>query len=343
MPPQLIRRSVLLLISMLLLMPALAACGTLGDDEGGDDTQVSLALDWFPWAQHSGLYLALDRGYFEEHGLQVDMHVPANPEDGLKLVASGEEDLAISYQSDVLLAREQGLPVVSVAALIQHPLDSVMSLESSNIERPADLKGKKVGYAGTPSSEAVLRSLLQSDGLTLDDVELVNVGFNLAPALISGRVDAIIGAYWAYESFQIKQESGQEVSVMKLNEWGVPDYYELLLVASEETVAERGEMLTNFIDAMQQGYAAADEDPAAAIDSLLAHNKDAVREVEEASIAILPPLWTSDGEVPFGWQTAEKWQTFADWMKSEDLLAEDVDPMAAFTNQFVEAATEEEE
>ncbi len=338
----LLHRPILLVLASLLIISALAACGPLGedDDDSGEITNVSVALDWFPWAEHSGLYLALDRDYFADENLAVDFHVPANPEDGLKLVASGDEDFAISYQTDVLLAREQGLPVVSVAALVQHPLDGVMSLESSNIERPSDLEGKKIGYAGTPSSEAFLHSLLQSDGLTLDDINLINVGFNLAPSLISGQVDAIIGAYWAYESFQIEEESGQQVSVMKLNEWGVPDYYELVLVASEETVDQRGDMITRFIRAMQHGYTDAADEPDAAIDSLLEHNTDAVREVEEASIEILPEFWTESGDIEFGSQTADRWEAFTSWMKDEDLLGDDVNADDAFTNKFVEQAAD---
>lgn len=327
------------MIAALLLLPALAACGG-GDDSADEPVQVDIALDWFPWAQHSALYLAEERGYFEDEGLEVDLHVPANPEDGLRLVASGEEDFAISYQADVLLARSEDLPVVSVAALVQHPLNSVMSLEESGIERPADLEGKQIGYAGLPSDEALIQSVLAADGLTLDDVELVNVGFELARSLVSGQVDAVIGAYWVYETFQIEQESGDEVSVMPLTDWGVPDYYELVLVASEETVEERGDMIEDLLRAIIRGYNEAADDHDAAIEALLAANDDAVREVEEASIELLTPFWIDEGE-PFGHQDLDNWRDYADWMKESGLLAEDVDPDEAFTNEFVEEAADE--
>ncbi|MFW6075644.1 MAG: ABC transporter substrate-binding protein, partial [Chloroflexota bacterium] len=255
-------KQVRLVLLGVLLLPALAAC--MDDDE---PTNVSIALDWFPWAQHTGLYLAEDRGYYEDEGLDVDLHVPANPEDGLRLVASGEEDFAISYQADVLLARDEDLPVQSVAALVQHPFNSVMSLESSNIERPSDLEGAQIGYAGLPSDEALIQSVLEADGLTLDDVELVNVGFNLAQSLVGEQVDAVIGAYWVYETFQIEQEADVEVSVMELTDWGVPDYYELVLVASDETVEDEGEMIEDLLRAIRQGYSDAEEDPEAAIEA----------------------------------------------------------------------------
>lgn len=331
-----------LLALLLLVIPLAAACGDDDDDGGGGEpVAVSVALDWFPWAQHSALYLAQERGYFEAENLDVDFHVPANPEDGLKLVGSGEEDFAISYEADVLLARGEEIPVQSVAALVQHPLNSIMSLESAGIEQPADLEGKQIGYAGLPSDEALVKAVLEADGLTLDDVELVNVGFSLAPALVSKQVDAVIGAYWVYETFQIENESGDTVSVLPLTEWGVPDYYELVLVASDETVENDPEMVERFVRAVQRGYNAAAENPDEAIEALLANNEDASEEVEQASIELLVPFWTDDGAVEFGTQTAENWERYAGWMKANGLLGDDVDSSEAFTNEFVEAASED--
>jgi putative hydroxymethylpyrimidine transport system substrate-binding protein len=319
--------------------PDAGATGTEeeADTPSGEAADLRLALDWFPWAQHSGLYLAQERGYFEDENLNVTIEVPANPEDGLRLAGSGEVAFAISYQADTLLARGQDIPVVSVAALVQHPLNSIMSLTSAGIERPADLQGKSVGYAGLPSDEALMKSVLESDGLTLDDIEMVNVGFSLAPALVSGQVDAVIGAYAVYETFQIEQQ-GEEVSVLLLTDWGVPDYYELVLVSGEELPASDPDVIQRFINALVRGYDEAIADPQAAIDALLDNNPDAVREVEEASIDQLATYWTSDGAVPFGTQTAENWQRYADWLKENDLLDTAVDPATAFTNEFVEAA-----
>ncbi len=332
-----------LLALLLLVVPLAAACGDDDDDDAGDaePASVSVALDWFPWAQHSALYLALERGYFDNENLEVDFHVPANPEDGLRLVASGEEDFAISYEADVLLARGEDLEVQSVAALVQHPLNSIMSLESAGITRPADLAGKQVGYAGLPSDEALVKAVLESDGLTLDDVELVNVGFSLAPALVSEQVDAVIGAYWVYETFQIENESGQEVAVLPLTEWGVPDYYELVLVTSDGMVDDSPEVIERFVRAVQRGYDAAAEDPDAAIEALLANNADAVEEVENASIELLAPFWTDEGAVTFGTQTEENWERYANWLQENGLLGDDVDGSDAFTNEFVERAAED--
>jgi putative hydroxymethylpyrimidine transport system substrate-binding protein len=324
---------------LLLLLPLAAACGD-DDDDSGEPVAVSVALDWFPWAQHSALYLAQERGYFEDENLVVDFHVPANPEDGLKLAGSGEEDFAISYQADVLLARGEDIPVQSVAALVQHPLNSIMSLEAAGITRPADLAGKKVGYAGLASDEALVQAVLEADGLTLADIELVNVGFSLAPALVSKQVDAVIGAYWVYESFQIENESGETVVVLPLTDWGVPDYYELVLVTSDEMIEDDAETIERFLRAVQRGYDAAEDDPDAAIAALLEANADAIEEVEDASISLLAPFWTDGGAVDFGTQTEENWERYAAWLQSNGLLGDDVDGADAFTNEFVEAAAE---
>lgn len=337
------RHRSLWIIALLLLMvtPVAVACGDDDDDGGGEPVPVSVALDWFPWAQHAPLYLALERGYFEDEGLSVDFHVPANPEDGLKLVGSGEEDFAISYQADVLIARGEGIQVKSVAALVQHPLNSIMSLEGAGISRPADLAGKKVGYAGLPSDEALVKAVLESDGLTLDDIEMVNVGFSLAPALVAGQVDAVIGAYYVYESFQIENESGQTVSVLPLIEWGVPDYYELVLVTSDEMADEEEDLIEGFVRAIQRGYTEAEEDREAAVQALLDANADAAEAVEMASIELLWPYWTDEGQVVFGTQTEENWERYADWLKANDLLGDEVEADEAFTNDFVEAAAED--
>ena len=320
-------------LAVLLLGGLLAACGD-------EPTSVTLALDWYPWSNHTGLYLAQERGYFEEENLEVDIYVPGDPADGLRAVGAGEDEFTISYQTDVLIARGEEIPVKSVAALVQHPLNSIMSLTKTGIERPADLAGKRIGYAGVPSDEALLESILESDGLTTDDVEMVNVGFSLIPPLLAGRVDAVIGAYWVHESFLIERE-GEEVSVLRIEEWGVPDYYELVLVSNDDMVENNGDVIERMVRAISRGYADAAADHTAALDALMDAAPETDRELEEEGIVLLAPYWTDDGAVPFGQQTAERWESYADWMKGAGMLGDDVDPADAFTNEFVEAAQEE--
>lgn len=325
------------LVVMCVALPVLAACGD-EDESGNEPVDVSLALDWYPWAAHTGIYLALENGYFDDEGLNVTVYVPGDPATGLQLVASGEDDFVISYQADVMIARGEDLPVQSVAALVQHPLNSIMALGSSGITTPADLAGKKVGVSGLASDEALLSAVLAQAGVELEQVEIINVGFNLVTSLLSGQVDAVIGAYWVHESLLIEQQ-GETVNVIKLEEWGVPDYYELVLVATDDMVDDDGETIEKFVRALQQGYAAAEADPAAALDALVAAAPDTDRALEEAGLPLLIPFWTDNGAVPFGTQTDERWETYGLWLSENGLLTQEVVPADAFTNEFVEAAT----
>ena len=185
------QKTVVILVLIILGAVLSSACS------GGpsNHTTVSLALDWFPNSNHSGFYMAQEMGYYEDEQLDVNIFVPANPEDVLKTVGSGRDDFGISYQAEVLLARGAGVPVKSIAAIVQHPLNSVMVLQNSGITRPSHLSCKKIAVTGIPSEEALFSTMLEHDGISLEDVTLVNVGFELSPALIGGKVDAIVGAY----------------------------------------------------------------------------------------------------------------------------------------------------
>ncbi len=303
-----------------------------------DPTELTLALDWYPNANHAGLYLAQDRGYFDEADLAVEIYTPADPAAALQTVGAGRDTFGISYHSEILFAREQEVPVVSVAALVQHPLNCLMMLADSGIERPSDLAGGTVGMAGLPSDEAYLKTMLEFDGASMDDVESVNVGFDLLPALFAGRVDAVIGTYWTHETILAEQE-GNPVTYLRVEEWGVPDYYELILAAGESTVADRGEAITAFLGAMQRGYVDAAADPDAALDVLLAASPDLDADVERQGLELLIPLWTDDGAVAPGTQTAERWDAFGSWMKEQGLLGEDVDVAAAWSGDLLPEAS----
>ncbi len=329
--------------SLVLLLTAFAfvAAGCAERIGTDDPDEVSMALDWYPWANHSPFFLADERGYFADEDLDVDIHVPANPEDVLMLIGSGRDTFGISYQTAVLQARAEDIPVQSVAALVQYPLNSIMTLEDSGLDRPGDLEGKQIGYPGIPSNEALLETMLESDGLTLDDVELVNVGFNLVQALISEQVDAIIGAYWVHESILAENE-GFPVNIMRVEDWGVPIYYELVLVASDETVEEDPELVERFVRAMRQGYVDAMEDHDAATDAMIEEYPDTDRDLEADSIVMLSPLWT-EGADYFGQQTSERWNEYAEWMIERGLLDPDAGVEEAFTDEFVQSAVEAEE
>jgi putative hydroxymethylpyrimidine transport system substrate-binding protein len=302
-----------------------------------DRQKVSIALDWYPNANHAGLYLAQERGYFTEAGLEVELYTPSDPTVVLQTVGAGRDDFGISYQTDVLLARAEEVPVVSVAALVQHPLMGVMALESSGIERPADLAGKTVGYPGIPSQEAFLTTMLASDGVSIDDVSLINVDFNLVPALISGQVDAVMGAYWTHETILAEQE-GYSVTMLRVEEWGVPDYYELVLVASEDKVASDPDQIAALLGAIERGYLDAIAEPDAAIAAMKQAYPELDEAVEQVGIGLLAGVWL-DPDGRYGTQSAERWSTYAAWMKGADLIPDDLDELAAFDGSLLPAVT----
>ena len=338
-------RVTLFAIAMLVLAGLLAACGNEEPTQVPTSTsvptpapeEVSLALDWFPNSNHAGFYAALERGYYRDEGLDVSIYVPANPEDVLKTVGAGRDDFGVSYQAEVLLARGEGVPVKSIAAMVQHPLNSIMVLEESGITRPSQLKGKKVGVTGIPFEEALFQAMLEHEGLSIDDVTVVNVGFDLAPALIGGKVDAIVGAYWTHESILMEMQ-GYPITVLRMEEWGVPDFYELVLVASEDMISDSPDTVRRFVRATARGFADAIADPQAAVDILVAANPETDKALEAEGIGLLAPLWT-EGMTGFGSQTQERWEGLAQWMKDTGLLGEDVDAREAFTAEFQPAGS----
>jgi len=306
------------------------------------EEKVTLALDWFPNANHTGLYLAMERGYFEEEGIDLQVYTPDDPSTILATVGADKDDFGFEYQVGVLLARGQGVPVVSVAAIVQHPLNSVMALESSGIKSPRDLVGKTVGYPGIPTDPPLLRTMLEADNLSesaaIDVVDgMVNVGFDLVPALISGRVDAIVGAYWTHESISARNQ-GFPLTVLRMEDWGVPDFYELVVVASENKLRDDPGLVERFVRAIKRGYVEAAKDPALAVEVLLNQVPEADPKIDRPGSVLLAPLWVEDGIPSFGWQTTEKWSEMTEWMQTNNFLTADLRAADAFTNRFIEQA-----
>lgn len=319
---------------LVLLVAILAAMSIVACSSEPEEADIVVTLDWFQNANHVGVYEAVDKGYFTDENLNVTVEPPADPAAILGLVATGASDFAFYYQPDLLQARQEGIPVVAVAGIVQRPLNSIMTLKSSGIEKPSQLVGKKVGTPGLPWNDAMLATMLEADGASIDDVEVIDVGWNVSPALMGGEVDAIIGVYWTYESIIMGNE-GFESNVIYPDDWGVPSYYELVLVTSEDNVKNNPELVERFVRAFNKGYGAAADDPQGSVDTMLSLNPDA--EIDEATdregVELLAPLWKSAG-APVGSLDDSRWDSLVSWMKAQDLLDDSQKAADAFDSSF---------
>ncbi len=192
--------------------------------------KLSVMLDWFVNPDHAPLVVAQEKGFFKDAGLEVTLTAPADPNDPPKLVAAGGTDLAVSYQPQLILQVAEGLPLVRVGTLVSTPLNSVVVLRDGPVKTLKDLKGRKIGFSIAGFEDALLGAMLEKQGLSLKDVELVNVNFSLSPSLLSGQVDAVVGAFRNFELNQLEIEK-QPGRAFYPEEEGVPPYDELILVA----------------------------------------------------------------------------------------------------------------
>ncbi len=210
----------------------------------------TVLLDWFLNPDHAPLVVALQKGFFAEEGLAVDLIEPADPNDPPKLVAAGQAEVAVSYQPQLHILVGEGLPLTRIATLVATPLNTLLALEDGPIKTIGDLKGRKIGYSVGGFEDALLGAMLKQVGLGLDDVELINVNFSLSPALLSGQVDAVIGAYRNFELNHLDLE-GHKGHAFFIEEHGVPAYDELIIVAKNDTLGDA--KLAAFLRAVERG------------------------------------------------------------------------------------------
>ncbi|WP_299081089.1 ABC transporter substrate-binding protein [uncultured Ruegeria sp.] len=213
----------------------IAAIALLAAAPAWAEDKMTVLLDWFINPDHGPIIVAQENGYFAEQGLEVEIVPPADPSAPPRLVAAGQADLAVSYQPQLHLQIHEGLPLKRVGTLVATPLNCLLVLEDGPIKSPADLKGKKIGFSVAGVEEAVLSTVLGKYGVKLDEVELINVNFSLSPSLMTGQVDAVIGAYRNFELNQMDIE-GVPGTCFYIEEEGVPAYDELIYVANPETM-----------------------------------------------------------------------------------------------------------
>jgi putative hydroxymethylpyrimidine transport system substrate-binding protein len=301
-----------------VLLVVLTAFVLLPSSAGAHNRPLSLMLDWTPNPDHVGFYYALDSGLFARAGLDVTIHAPADPTTPLKLVGAGRTDLAVSYEQELFFAQAKKLPVVAVAAVIPQPLNSVIAIEP-RIHSAADLKGAKIGITGVPSDYATLDTILQSVGLTRHNAHVVNVGYNLLPALLAHRVDAVLGVYRNVEGIQL-QLRGLHPTIIPVDRAGVPDYDELVLVANRDRLRSDAGYRTDvqrFVTAFIAGTEQSQSHPAQALADM---EKVTASPASFLSRAVPATLRLLSGSGGVGCLSIPGWQRFGVWMHARGLL-----------------------
>jgi putative hydroxymethylpyrimidine transport system substrate-binding protein len=313
-----------------LMALLLAACGEKSEEPGnGERTPFSLTLDFYPNPDHAGIYMAQKLGYFADAGLDVSIETPSDPAAPIKLLAAGKTDLAISYEPEVLLAREQGLDVIAVGAIVDRPLTSLIWLKKSGIGGVAGLRGKTIATAGIPYQDAYLKTILARAKLTPSDVETVNVGYGLLPALVGGRAQAMLGGFRNVEGVDLRLR-GQNPVVTPVDQLGVPTYEELVLVANRERLEDDPEPARLFLAALARGTAAAKKNRTAAANALLEANPDLNPRLTNAELVATLPLLSERGAM-----NPAKWNAFIAWMQENGLISGRPTSAEVLSNEYL--------
>lgn len=317
-----------------LLAAVLAACSAAPADGEEALTDVILILDWVPNTNHTGLFVAEQQGYFEEAGLNVEIIQPGEVF-AEQAVSGGAADFGVSFQEQVTLSRAGDIPIVSIAAIIQHNTSGFAALADKGVQTPRDWEGLRYGSYGSPFEEPTLRELMACAGGDFEQLEVVETGFADPLALLDARQIDLAWIFAGWQGLQAEQQ-GIQLSVIMMSDYFdcIPDYYTPLLIASERTIEERPEVVRAFVQAASRGYAFTIENPDEAAAILL----EAVPELDEALVqasqAWLSPRYQADAP-RWGEQQLSVWEGYIGWMVENGIIDAPVDASAAFTNEFL--------
>ena len=278
--------------------------------------KLTLMLDWFPNIDHLPIYVAQEKGLFKEKGLEVEIISPSETADGLKLAASGNVDMAVSYEPQTIIAASAGLDVKVVGRLVEHPLTTLLFLKSDKIKTPKDLEGKKIGYTVPGLMDVMLKAFMSINGVK--DYEPVNVGFTIVPALVAGNVDAVMGPFKTYETVTMAHQN-LEADYFELEKYGIPDYEELIFVCGAKILSQKEAGIKAFIEAVEAATAYMREHPEDALKTYLAALPEADTHVETDAFKLTLPFYAAPGG-----SDAVAWQRFADFSLEHGLIEKPV-------------------
>jgi ABC-type nitrate/sulfonate/bicarbonate transport system substrate-binding protein len=321
-----------ILFAIIALLGMLAAgCGTPAAPP--PETKVTVMIDWVPNTNHTGLYVAKDKGFYKEQGLEVEILQPAES-GAAPLVASGKAQFGVSYQEEVTQARtSNNIPIVSLAAVIQHNTSALASKKELNITRPKDFEGKRYGGWGSPMEEAVIKSIIEKDGGDFSKVKFINVG--TADFLTSINKD--VDFYWIFQGWDGIQARLKNVPINEVVLKDIDpalDYYTPVLITTEALINDNPELVKAFMKATSQGYAYAINNPEEAAQILLANAPESNQELIVESQQWLSSKYQDDA-AQWGFQKREVWERYAQWMYERNLIPSMLDVDKAFTNEFL--------
>jgi len=301
----------------------------------GNVQKVSVMLDWVPNTNHTGLYVAQERGYFTQQGLNVEILPLAEGGSVEQIVGNGKVQFGISSSEPLAKARSEGIPIVSIAPIIQHDTSGFASLKKANITRPKDFEGKKYGSYGSPTDKALIGKLMQTDGGDVSKVEFVEIGdSDFLTLAAKGQVDFA----WVFEGWEVidGRLRGLELNYLPLTNYmqAIPDYYTPVFITNEEMTQKNGDIVKKFLAATSKGYNDAIADPKGTGDILAKATPETSMDLIQQSQAYLAKQYKADAP-KWGDQKAAVWQAFGAFMTDQKLLAKPFDPSKAFTTAFL--------
>jgi ABC-type nitrate/sulfonate/bicarbonate transport system substrate-binding protein len=322
-----------IVVVLTLVIALLVFTGCQNSDEK-ELTPVTFMLDWVPNTNHTGIFVADVNGYFEEEGLDVTIIQPGEvyPE---AAVIGGAADFGISFQEQVTLARADGVPIVSIAAVLQHNTSGFASLAELNITDPADFEGLRYGSYGNPFETPTLKVLMGCDGGDFEKLEIVNTGYADPLALIAEEKIDLAWIFYAWQGFQAEQQD-IAINVVMMKDWFgcIPDYYTPIIITSEDTISSRPEVVKAITTAISKGYEFAIRNPDKAADLLISAVPELDPELVKASQNWISQYYQADAS-RWGEQKENVWQDYSDWMVENGILQTSISGKDAFTNDFL--------
>ena len=301
-----------IILASFFLLTAFPVCAAQSRHVG-----ITVMLDWFPNIDHLPVYVAQQEGFFGDEGLDVTILTPSSTTDAMKLAASGNVDIAVSYEPQVIIGASAGLNVRVVGRLVEHPLSVLLFLEGKGIKSPADLEGKTIGYTVPGMMDVLMEAFAGINGIK--SYVPINVGFSIVQSLVAGKVDAIMGPYKNYETVAL-EEKGYRAGYFELSEWGIPDYDELVFISGKQVVEKKPEAIEGFARAIDRAISRTRKDPQRALETYFSAVPEAPRDMESKAFEITLPLYAHSQSCDM-----KKWQKFADFALRYSLIEKKVD------------------